>query len=295
MAMPKKSDTQLFKYNLNNQSIIDPDMRSHIQNHHIVLLQHADKKNFLGNYTVTQKFIRKSKRQKRQESLVPLHLHHVMFKALRTTLPSIPYTSFQTPKQHHQEYHNDSTSLYIKYNHFVDMKDYLNRLKASIVRVSQNFNDDYSALCSYGGCIAVDAQGYFIGKAYSWLYLRNSSRYLLLAQRLISKDAFPNNTIANKSICESQKPYIVKELSLSRFLANQLASINRAQHILGALRARIQQLNIYTNEYNLLTENEAMSIANRRYGDAERFYNSLKRLGLPDIDDTVSEASSLNG
>lgn len=239
----------------------------------------------------------------RSQAIPPyrLHLHHILFKAMRNTFSGIPYLCMQTPRTHHRLYHDDRQNTDINYSNFSNMISYLNRLRASIVHISNSKNDQYSGICINAVFLITEAQQHWIEQRYSWLYNVHNGRVLLLAQRLLAKDCFPNQIIANKHICQQTKNYIISELNLSHYAFSRISPTSPARHLKKALKGRFQMLSTYTtaednipniNSPNSISSEQANSLANTRYGDSERFYNPISHMN--DVSGESSDASSLN-
>ena len=273
---PKKSVATTYQYeydHYNHQHAIQQ-----LKTNQAIILTNGNYKVTIGNFKISDKKRQRHPLGSHAPSGLRLHLHHVLFKAIRTTFPAMPFLCFQTPQQHHTEYHNDTPSTNIRYDRFRGMSEYLNELKGSILRTSLNFPNPYSSLCNEAASIAIYMQKSWIAERYSWLYAFESNKYLLLAQRLTVFNTFPNRIIANKAVCESQMDYIKKELALTHFTMSKISSNESGGHLKVMLEARINLLNIYTAEYNPMSQNEALSRANQRHNHSEHFYNPISQM-----------------
>ena len=181
------------------------------------------------------------------------------------------------------------------------MLSYLSRLTSSIVNISNSKNDHYSGICTCAVNLAAEAQRYWIEQRYNWLYNVENGRVLLLAQRLLAKDCFPNQIIANKHICQQIRNYIISEMRLSHYAFRKISPASPAKHLKKALKGRFQMLSTYTtvednipniSSLNTISSEQANSWANTRYGDSERFYSPISHMN--DVSGELSDASSLN-
>lgn len=273
---PQKSVATTYEYPYDHYN--HEHAAQQLKNNEAIILTRGNYKITVGNFRIADKKRQRSHNSSHAHPGLRLHLHHVLFKAIRTTFPAMPFLCFQTPQEHHTEYHNDTPSTNIRYDRFRGMSEYLNELRGSIVRTSLNFRNPYSDLCNEAANIATHVQKFWIGERYSWLYTFNSNKYLLLAQRLTAFNTFPNRIIANKAVCESQIDYIKKELALTYFTMSKISSNESGSHLKVMLEARIKLLNIHTTEYNTMSQNEALSRANQRHSHSELFYNPISQM-----------------
>nr|YP_009488792.1 hypothetical protein Grafi_p224 [Grateloupia filicina]AWD77306.1 hypothetical protein Grafi_p224 [Grateloupia filicina] len=267
----------------------DVDFTGHLRNHllsnrAIILRGSNHKKITIGNEKVAKKY------RSSGISHVSLHLHHILFKGMRNTFPGIPFLCMQTPKQHHRKYHNDAARTNINFHNFNNMLDYFGDLQTSILNTSNSMQTEanhgqYSNICVKAAELAISCQKHWISYRYSWLYNIQNGKHLILAQRLIAKDCFPNNILANKSICQQKINYIKEEIALSKFAVSKINDNDPASHLKQLLKARIKALNVYTNSSITLTSDTAYNMANNRYGDSERFYDPKKNTSNEDLSD----------
>ena len=252
----------------------------------------------IGNEQVAKKTIkvqnsRNASTSSSSRNIQKLHLHHVIFKDMRESLPGINYVCFQTPTEHHRQYHRHLKELRIKYNNFTTINSYLNQIRDHTVKASMKEKDNYSDICRFGANIAMYAQQQYIQITYSWLNMINSSRYLMIAHRLIAPTTFPNNILANKTLCERKHRQIEQERNLSHFIARTIERNNslnaEARHLRKILEAKIGVMNLYTErDTRNITEQEAIDIANNNHSRCEQLYKPKLK-----INDSDSETSSI--
>lgn len=282
-AMP-----QPLEYNYRDVDIVINEVKHELLNNRAIILRGSRQQQItIGNEKVARKY--------RIPSGGQLHLHHLLFKGIRNTFPAIPFLCMQTPRDHHMLYHNDRSITDTDFSRFTNMVNYLRNLGSSITSISQGNPSIYSNLCTRAARLVVDCQLYWIGERYSWLHSTENGKYLLLAQRLIAKNCFPNQILANKNICESQQNYISNQLALSNFVLEKISLGEPVEHLADLLQARIYGLRTYVTNFNPLTRSQALNMANNLYGDSEKFHNPIShhRDLAGEFDRESSVASSL--
>lgn len=264
-----------------------------LNNRAVILFGSCRQRITIGNEKVAKKYA------SRGLSSTHLQLHHLFFRGIRTSFPAMPYLCMQATREHHELYHADRARTDIDFSTFTNMRDYLYDLRSSILLVSRRDGRNiYSNICIEASKIAADCQLYWIGQRFSWLHSVENGKYLLLAQRLLAKNCFPNQILSNISVCQSRSSDLSNQLALSHFVLDRIPSGSNqpGNHLAGLLQARIHALSTYVSQINPLTQSQALDMANYLYGDSERFRNPISHQTdlAGEFDGELSDAPSLN-